>query len=288
MRSCSMTISSSKYGAPRRSSTSAAARNGSQPLVSGSMTATSAASPTPRSPLAVTGCCWGGSSSSRMSVTNRCGCTSPRSPTGDPHRRHLRRRAADDAFDELDRQWVELGGPARVVDLTHRYCNIFGRGTFVELNELIAPGFVAIDHRPLGLGVRNREAWLESIREFVGNTDVILTEYLRVRDRHVLTRGSFVLHTDGSVLVDGLVLTGYTDDGQFDLMELFAADQLESAHQRLDELRELDERAATLLARPRTGERGMAYRQRGQRRCRTRGSAPARSTPPRAVGVPSA
>ena len=70
-----------------------------------------------------------------------------------------------EAYDELDRQWVELAGGSSDWLMTYRvFRDAIETGDVVALRSQLVDGFVSVDHRPLGLGTRLLDDFLETYR----------------------------------------------------------------------------------------------------------------------------
>lgn len=142
----------------------------------------------------------------------------------------------DEALAELDGRWIDIGGPAEIIEPISEFRRIFARGTKQDLDDMVADDFVSIDHRPLGLGVRRAHDWVQSTGEFVGRATVTVARYLEIEGPLHLSEGSFSLHDSGEVLTDGLVITNHSIEEGLRRMELFDKDQLDTARRRFAEI----------------------------------------------------
>lgn len=140
-----------------------------------------------------------------------------------------------DAIDELNRAWVERGGSDKWANFDRRFSSIFQNGSADDLEAVVAPDFESIDHRPLGLGRRDRDEWVATADAVVGRATA-RTHSVLVHGPARLGRVSFVLNDDGSTLMDGLAIGVLGEDGAYQRQELFALDQWEDARARFDEL----------------------------------------------------
>lgn len=141
-----------------------------------------------------------------------------------------------DAFDQLDRLWLETGGPAAIIESSRRGNEIFAGGTVDDLRRAVTDDFVAVDHRIMGLGRRQRDEWLATVTELVGHSIVRIVRYFDTRGRTALAHGTLAVQATGEVVLDGPSLVTVAEDGRFETLEFFDHDQIELARQRFAEL----------------------------------------------------
>ena len=67
-----------------------------------------------------------------------------------------------EALDELDRQWVDLGGPTQIVDVWRRFRHVMANFDPDALRECLSEDFVDVDHRRVGMGERNVDEYVKS------------------------------------------------------------------------------------------------------------------------------
>ena len=155
--------------------------------------------------------------------------TAIRATTFDPHQ-------LDEALDELDRQWIQLGGPRQNVELGAAIVAALRRGDVDQVRLMLTDDYVDIDHRPLGMGRRTADEWLASLPQ--------------QDDRHDAVRivALVVAHTDDTSLTRSVLSDG-TDDVRWEFWsigqrigdlaarnETFAIDDYAAAKARYDEL----------------------------------------------------
>ena len=141
----------------------------------------------------------------------------------------------EEAADELDRQWVELGGSAWVVETTRR-----GRDVMLDPDrdralELFDPDLVSIDHRPLG--VRDLDGWLGSMEALGPGISILASEVIVHGSSAVLAR-TMMTAPDGESTWEFLqiLMRGGPGDDRIVHQEMFDLDQLDMARARFDEL----------------------------------------------------
>jgi hypothetical protein len=140
-----------------------------------------------------------------------------------------------DAQRKLNRLWADTGGPASIVSADQRFIDIMRSGTSADLADYLSDEFESVDHRPLGMGRRDRGAWLESVRDFVGSSESVYNEYLETAGTTRLYRGE-LWSRDGDVILDGISLSSQDADGRLERFELFGHDQFADARTRFQEL----------------------------------------------------
>ncbi|MEM1334240.1 MAG: hypothetical protein AAGG08_12350, partial [Actinomycetota bacterium] len=145
----------------------------------------------------------------------------------------------DEALRELDRRWVEIDGDSPMRAWGRAWRSAWQSGDLAEVDRLLAPDMRSIDHRQLGLGVRDRAAFLASTTPSAGpGLRFVTRRHLAATDRCGLALVSTTVGDDE--LVDGLALGLIDDEGRLELQEMFDTAQLDEARRRFDELTSID------------------------------------------------
>ena len=143
-----------------------------------------------------------------------------------------------DAYDELDRQWIEFaGGDADWLATTRSLTEALESGDSVAIRSQLADGFVSIDHRPLGLGSRTIDDFVETFQSESTGSSVIasyeLVEPIDIDDGVSLARARFTYPDDSTG--EMLSINQY-HDGRLVRQEAFPADRPDDARRRYREL----------------------------------------------------
>ena len=155
-----------------------------------------------------------------------------------------------EALDELDRQWVELGGPNELVELQRQVRQAVWHGDADLARRHLLPGFMFHDRRRLGIGAMNRADYLSSSFTRRGGVAFVIAEYLEYTGSATLTRDRLV-NPDGSEWEHFAVMrfepSGYRS------ADLFGLDDLDAARSHFDQLTnagdEVDQHQATAISR---------------------------------------
>ena len=133
----------------------------------------------------------------------------------------------DEALDELDSQWVELGGSAVVAHRAREVARTLSTGSWAEFAALFADGFEVVDHRPLGLGTRDRDEFLTSTEVLVGTVTAWTANVFEADDRTTLTWVE--MHSAESDVAWSLLLITTYDGDLVDRWEQFSIDDYAAA-----------------------------------------------------------
>ena len=141
-----------------------------------------------------------------------------------------------DALDQLDHQWVERGGPIGHTIAPARIRRAFAAQDERALRGCVTDDFMAFDHRPLGVGIRDADQWTESMRPMFasdGSTIPIWRQWLRADDLVGLYQLD-LRAIDGSAWDIWIVQT--IDGDRLAHTELFDDDQIDLAIARYEDL----------------------------------------------------
>ena len=143
------------------------------------------------------------------------------------------------ALDELDRQWAATGGPAGYLAVRRRFGDAGRAGDATAARAVLANDFTSVDHRPLGLGTRNADDFIESVRLIAGfdsGSTTIAAQPVAWTDHALLYRQTIATEEDlGDVSFDLLCVTVVQGD-RITNWDNFDLDQLDAARSRCDEL----------------------------------------------------
>ncbi|HSM67012.1 MAG TPA: tetratricopeptide repeat protein, partial [Ilumatobacteraceae bacterium] len=143
-----------------------------------------------------------------------------------------------EAYDELDRQWVEFaGGNGDWLTRSRAVLEAIESGDDVAIRSQLDDGFVSVDHRPLGLGTRTTDDFVETFRSDSNGVTVIrsfqLVEPIEVGEGGGLTWMRFT-YSDGST--GEMLSVNQLRDGRMHRQEIFPVDRLDDARRCYDEL----------------------------------------------------
>lgn len=140
-----------------------------------------------------------------------------------------------EALDELDRWWVASGGPAVIARNWSLLRRAMAGVDATLLDELLHPGFVDVDHRRLGKGMRGRDDYRGMMLD-LGHAGAVAwpTRFLAVGDGVALADIEMVAE-DGGAEWRLLCVSQYAD-GRLYRNEPFGIDDLAGAQARFDEL----------------------------------------------------
>ena len=143
-----------------------------------------------------------------------------------------------DAYDELDRQWIEFaGGDGEWLTRSRALLGAVESGDDVAIRSQLDDGFVSVDHRPLGLGTRTTDDFVETFRSDSDGVTVIrsfrLVEPIEIGEGGALTWMRFT-YSDGST--GEMLSVNQLRDGRMHRQEIFPVDRLDDARRCFDEL----------------------------------------------------
>jgi len=140
----------------------------------------------------------------------------------------------DEALDGLDRMHVELGGPARSVDIQGRYRRACAAADADAAREVLSAHLVIRDHRPLALPDFDRDGYLDSTVRHARGTRMVVSEIQLHTDEIALERVRFDAH-DQSTWGDQLRVVRLDATGLASI-DIFGAEDVDAALARYDEL----------------------------------------------------
>ena len=139
-----------------------------------------------------------------------------------------------DALDELDRRWIELGGPTALVAMLQGIRHALDRGDAAELRGLISDELTSTDHRRLGMGTRDADEWISSLSAG-GASELVVHEILAHSDRLLLARSSMCIRTEDT-LWNTIGIFEVDAEGRAARWELFDVNAIGAAFDRYHEL----------------------------------------------------